>query len=425
MDSKAAQKNIFYNFSTKLVAMVCYFGLDIIAARLLGYVLFDEWNYVYSIIVICNWIFRFGVDSSCRVYIARSEGDMEKQRDYFEQGLCLQVIVSISLVILFVGLVGFGAGYLGYPQKYPNLKGLLILGLVYSAFYAVLCCIKESFIGMSSFKKVFIVTSVEFVGYIVIGTLGMKAAGSYGLACGYALAALFAILVGMKQLPFQWKLRLRKQKPYAGEIIRYALPLLIGNIGGMVATEMDTFMLGTLHKGEVGIYSIAKNLISKATNIPLAICVAVMVQFAVIENETLRKKCRSFWKILGANFLFLLVVSGMMCILLPIFIPIFYGQQYQNSIKVLFLLMPYFVLYSMTIFLTNFLNYQKKVGTVTMATLIMVLVNLVLNLLFIPEYGSSGAAVATTISAVPFTLILLKDTLRFWRRKLKMIDTVQ
>ena len=227
MDSKAAQKNIFYNFLTKIVAMVCYFGLDIIAARLLGYVLFDEWNYVYSIIVICNWIFRFGVDSSCRVYIAKSEGDLEKQRDYFEQGVRLQVVVSISLAVILVGLVGFGAGYLGYPQKYPHLKGLLISGLVYSAFYAVLCCIKESFIGMSSFKKLFIVTSVEFVGYIVIGICGMKAAGSYGLACGYALSALLAIIVGTKQLPFSWKFRIRKQNPYAGEIIRYAIPLLL------------------------------------------------------------------------------------------------------------------------------------------------------------------------------------------------------
>lgn len=419
MDSKAAQKNIFYNFLTKIVAMVCYFGLDIIAARLLGYVLFDEWNYVYSIIVICNWIFRFGVDSSCRVYIAKSEGDLEKQRDYFEQGVRLQVVVSISLAVILVGLVGFGAGYLGYPQKYPHLKGLLISGLVYSAFYAVLCCIKESFIGMSSFKKLFIVTSVEFVGYIVIGICGMKAAGSYGLACGYALSALLAIIVGTKQLPFSWKFRIRKQNPYAGEIIRYAIPLLIGNIGGMVATEMDTFILGTLHKGEVGIYSVAKNLISKATNIPLAICVAVMVQFAVIENETIKEKCRSFWKILGGNFLFLLTVAFMMCILLPIFIPIFYGQQYRSSIKVLILLIPYFVLYSMTIFLTNFLNYQKKVITVTVATFVMVLFNLVLNFLLVPRYGAGGAAVATTISAVPFTLILLIDTLRFWKRKMK------
>lgn len=419
MDSKAAQRNIFFNFFTKIVAMICYFGLDIIAARLLGYVLFDEWNYVYSIIATCNWIFRFGVDSSCRVYIAKSENDLEKQKDYFEQGVRIQLIVSILLAMITVVLIGAGAGYLGYPQKYPNLKGLLITGIIYSAIYAVLCCVKETLIGVSSFKKLFIVTSAEFVGYITIGTCGMKIIGSYGLAVGYAVSAIFAIFVGLRQLPFSYKLWTKKKNPYANEIIHYAIPLLIGNIGGMVAVEMDTFMLGTLCKGEVGIYSIAKNLISKATNIPLAICVAVMVQFAILENENIQKKCRSFWKIICVNFFFLLFVSITMSILLPVFIPIFYGEQYQGSIKILILLMPYFVLYSMTIFLTNFLNYQKKVAIVTIATFVMILFNLVLNFLLIPQYGASGAAIATTLSAIPFTMILLIDTLKFWQQKMK------
>lgn len=65
----------------------------------------------------------------------------------------------------------------------------------------------------------------------------------------------------------------RQQKPTAAErdykVFRSASAYILG---GLVLVEMDTFMLGLFcPKQQVSVYSIAKQLISKATNVNMAV----------------------------------------------------------------------------------------------------------------------------------------------------------
>lgn len=410
------QKDIIYNFGAKIVAMLCYFSLDIASARLLGYALYDEWNYVYSIIVICNWIMRFGIDSSCRVHIANAGHDKEKQQNYLAAGIRLQIIISLMFVAIFSILSTFGIQYLGYPNKYPNLKGLMYLGIIYSSFFAILSCMKESMVGVIAFQKLFFVTAIEYISYLLIGVIGIILAKSYGLVSGYILSGGIAIWGSVKLLPIKWnKVKTKSNNGCQIEILKYAASLFMSNIGALIVTEMDTFMLGTMRNGEVGIYSIAKNLITKATNVPLAICVATMVRFAVIQKDEKKEREKKFWKIIGLNLLLLVVISLAMITCSPLLIPLLYGKQFKEAARIIMFLSIYFILYGVTLFFGTFVIYQKKSRALTIATVMMVIFNLLFNYMWIPKEGARGAAMASNVSMIPYTLILFYATVKFWK----------
>ena len=402
--------------------MLCYFSLDIASARLLGFVLYDEWNYLYSIIIICNWIMRFGIDASCRIHIANAIDDVCKQNKYYEAGVKLQILVSIFLIIVLELVSQCGISYLGYPVKYPNLRGLLFLGIIYSGLFSILSCIKESFVGFISFKNLFLVTSIEFLGCTFMGIIGIFMKEEYGLIIGYIVAIIFAIIVSLNIRPIRIKIKHDSEDlKYYKEIIKYALSLLISNIGALVVTEMDTFMLGSMCKGETGIYAVAKNIISKATNIPLAICTVIMVRYAVIRRDEIYQRMKTFKKTITVNFILLLILSVMLIICIPVLLVYMYGDQYEASIRILYILIPYFVLFGLTAFFSTFLSYHKKAGTITLATIFMICTNLALNFILIPKKGEIGAAWASTISMLPYALVLIFSTFLLWRNKIKDI----
>ena len=56
--------NIFYNAAGKGIAMLSFFVLDILIAKLLGYAFYNEWNFAFAIITGFRWIARFGIDSA-------------------------------------------------------------------------------------------------------------------------------------------------------------------------------------------------------------------------------------------------------------------------------------------------------------------------------------------------------------------------
>ena len=72
----------------------------------------------------------------------------------------------------------------------------------------------------------------------------------------------------------------------------------------MVLIEIDVFMLGIFKDSEiVAIYSVAKNITSKLTQINLALSTGTMNYFSVITTENYYSKYKSFRKVIGLNII--------------------------------------------------------------------------------------------------------------------------
>ncbi len=412
-------KNTVLNLLTKASEAVLYFATDIMAANLLDEKTYGEWCFFYAIATMVFLAISFGINHSTRIKVARETENTDKQSAYIFAGFRLRITVSLIIFALILIAGCFFAPVLGYPQKYPHLKGMFIMGAVlclmnsFSEFY------KAVYIGMQKFEYVFYTGLLEFGGFFVFG-IGLLAifGNVYALEAGYITALGLVSVLGVCFLRKKQASKDRfsnERKEMRNEILSDALPFLITSCGTLVFAEIDTFMIGALSTAEdVGAYSIAKNLVSKSTHVNYAICMATMAALAYIGAGNLDQKKKLFKKLLKLNMAVAVFITAGLFLVGPFAIIILYKNAAAGTI--IKYLSVYFFIYVVNSFFSIFLDYQGKVKIRSVVFLASMLFNVLLNGLLIPKWGAVGAAVATCISMMPYDLFIILYTMAIFRR---------
>ena len=262
--------------------------------------------------------------------------------------------------------------------------------------------------GLHRIKYNFIINLCEHGGKVIILLLLFLISVSIeNVIIAFSLAFALASSVGAwiiyhnfyKHLP-------QSTSSYTSAILRYSLPLFFISLGFLLLTEVDTMMLGILtNDSEVGIYAVPKQFSIKVPQIALALAMGSMPVFAQLSSDNKERLQKLFQKLLLIN-------SGIMLIfLIGVFslshwlIPLIFGESYMASVPVLYVLSLYTVMNSFAIIFAHFLDYQGYAQRRAWSLSITMISNIILNLILIPEYGVLGAAIGTTISYVPYTIL--------------------
>jgi len=95
----------------------------------------------------------------------------------------------------------------------------------------------------------------------------------------FSLASFLTIVIGLLLLYFKFYTKIERSTNNTSvlDIVKYAIPLFFTSIGSVIATEIDTVMLGLYSSNyEVGIYAIGKNIVNTVPQISLAIALGTM-----------------------------------------------------------------------------------------------------------------------------------------------------
>ena len=229
----------------------------------------------------------------------------------------------------------------------------------------------------------------------------------YNIVNSFIIATFISATIGLYLLYKKfYNRKIESTYHFTKEILSYSFPIFFVSIGFLVATEVDTVMLGLLSTNtQVGLYAVAKQLIIKLPHIALAISMGTMPVFAKMNRRNKEKLCKLFNNLLKTNALTFGVIVSVILLFSTYFIPLIYGSEYIGSVLPMQILTGYLLLYSFSIFLTSFLNYRGLAAKITVNMTISIVLNVALNFMLIPEYGASGAAVATTISCIPYVIL--------------------
>ena len=108
-------------------------------------------------------------------------------------------------------------------------------------------------------------------------------------------------------------------------------------------------------------------------------------------------------------------------------VSVFYGIEYKMAGVVMRFLIPYYALYSISNFYGSFLDFRQQAKFRSICFISVIVINLTLNYLLIPIYGAEGAAIATDISLIPYTLaVTVCAFLEFYKmevREIKLSET--
>jgi PST family polysaccharide transporter len=226
------------------------------------------------------------------------------------------------------------------------------------------------------------------------------------------LAYILSALVG---LGFAYLLFLKEAKlkiSFNLSLIKYylfnGLPLVLFGLLGYVFFTTDKIILAHLRSiEEVGYYSLASRILNVLFVVPSLFNTALYPYLArkVSEKHTLLRSL--FSMIVTGSMIAGLISAGLIFLFSPILIPLFFGAEYLMSISILqsFAWIAIFVF--PTIFLDYFLISNNKQWLDFSITILPAILNVVLNFIFIPQFGAFGAVYASTISQfINFALTL-------------------
>ena len=194
--------------------------------------------------------------------------------------------------------------------------------------------------------------------------------------------------------------------PTALALIKRGLPLLIAGLSISIYMKSDMVMLQWL-KGSsaVGQYSVAVRVAESLFFMPVLLANTYIPRIGNIdleysENRELQQLYRLAW-LLGIGMMF----ASML--VLPIFIPVVFGPNYQQAQQALLLFGPAAFAVSTGCASGIWLQLMNLEWLSTMRTFLGCIINIMMNLFLIPLIGVNGAAISTSASYIIATFAVM------------------
>ena len=337
-------------------------------------------------------------------------------REMARRGRVAPLLASVGLALKLILTLCAAAILLPISLQRPAEAALatFLLGL------AVIAASFAEYFGyvFRGLQRVELDAALTLLLRVLISALGFAAllwlASVNSLSAAYLLGGTLTALIGFLWLRRFIPLRLNAKRSAILAVLRQALPLGGAILFSIGYTRTSIFLLDAWGGSAiVGEYGVALRLIEPLAMLPAALMAAVFpaLVYALAcqgyaATRSLRLKTIGLLALAGA----VIALSGWL--LGPELIQVLYGQQYAGAAQPLQILslavLPTFINYA----LTHFLVALRRQRLNLLFNIIIFGVNLALCLVLIPQFGSSGAALATGLSEGVLLILCVLSLLR-------------
>lgn len=415
----------------RCVSLVLNFVTQVLIVRYLSKSDYGAWAYCLSLIALFQAFSSLGLKRA----ITRFVPIYHEEEDYGKMfGTILLVIISIIVTgMLFAGGVHLAPDSISLMMKDNSevIKILLVMIFIVPAqaidgiLIGIFACFSKSrviffrrYLLAPFFKLLVVVAIMYFESSVIL------------LAYGYLIVSVLGILI------FLWLLmRLFRQEGLnqhfslktldipAKVIFAFTLPLLTTDLVQAVMHTTNTLLLGYFHTAEeVALFRVI---------IPLAhINTMVLASFGLLYTPmAARLYARQDYS--GINGVYWQTAVWLAVLSFPVFALTFtsarpltlmlYGDRYAESWLYLQIMAGAYYFHVLLGFNALTLTVLGKVRYVVIINIIALIINIALNLLFIPRFGALGAALGTGGSIVCHNLLnqlgLLKSGINIFDRQ--------
>lgn len=368
----------------KLISFV-YFT---IIARLIGVENTGQYFFALTFTNIFAVVADFGYSA---VLTREMSKDGEKAQSIFSTAFSGKVFfggLAYLLAVVFVNLLGYSPAI----RHLIYLAGLTMwLDNFHSLFYAVFRAKRnlayESFgIVGSQLLTLVVGTTALVLKWPLIWLIAAYTIPSF---CNVLYSGFFALR------RFGLSLRLTLDRLALSQFFAMVWPFALAGIVGRLYAYSDSLIMSKmLTAKELGWWSVPYKIVFAFQFIPLALSASVYPVFSSLFVSDRRALANLFEK--SWQYLFILVLplaAGIMAIA-DKFIVAVYGASYANSILPLRILVVALVFGYLGLISGAFLNATLQQKKQTMIISLSLVLNIVLNLMLIPEFGIVAAAIS-------------------------------
>lgn len=392
-------KNTIYIFAGRASNAFFLFLLTLVVSRQLGPAIFGVFSFLITVVVSANSFSSLGLDTWMVREITKTP---EKAKQYLSTILGLKAgtsLVTIALVTLI-----FRATDL--PETTLHLLWILSISIIFNTISQTLWhygdCFKEfvyhSFLWAASniIKSLTGIALVLFYGDLELLVIGIVFAEGLALILSlYIIQQKFGRFVPQFQFSV-W-----------GNFLSRSAPIGMGVIFSVLYFRLDIVMLQLMTEDRVvGFYSAAYRLFEVVVVLPHSLMI-VLFPSLVEEFHSDREKFKmsikkAFTVYLGIGIsiaLFFYCFSNEI-------IGFIYGEDFLFSAKVLNVLAMAIALSFIIFLLSNILIVSGREIINTWSLVGATILNIALNLVWIPEHGAIGAAWSTVVCELTLIVVL-------------------
>ena len=386
-------KNSFWLILGKTLAGILRALLVIFSARILGPQAYGNFSLAMNFVLIFSFLPEFGLTAILTRELSKESDEKEKHKIF-------NCIFSISFFLSIISyLLIFLIGFLVIKNPI-SFKLLPILGLmmIFDVLREMIYSIYRSQLR-GDLQGIF-----HFLTNLLLFLIGIFILFKYPTEIYLAWGYLIAITLGFFLSSIFVFDYLKKLKIYIDwylykSYFNSSWPIALGNSLYLLLLFTDSIILSWYHSSFfVGLYNSAVKVNEFLILIPTGLALAVLPIFAKSLNDRMEIKKQIEFSIYLIYLITLPIVFGFF-ILSDKFILLIFGEKYLFAHYGLRILIPSLLAQSLFMVFTQFLIAIDRRRELLIYEGIGFLVNLILNLIFIPKYGYLAAALNTTISS--------------------------
>lgn len=284
-------------------------------------------------------------------------------------GLIALASVFISFVQVFLDQ-GMGQAIVQHPNIerahldtafWVNMLtgvSLMLFGILFSPYIAILfkepeiapiiawLSISFLFAGLSSTQSAILQRNLDFRTLSMRTLIARITGGIVGVACALAglgvwslvaqtlVGGFFGVIVLWRVI--DWRPRFRFSKSHFSELFSYGSNVVGRRILGVVNTRLDDFLIGFfLGVTELGYYTVAYRILRVLLDLIGGLATSVIFPvFSRLQKEP-EKLRQFFYKVIQYSAVVAFPVFILLVLLAPEIVPIFFGEEWNDSIPVM------------------------------------------------------------------------------------------
>ena len=391
--------------SITIITRISQLVLGIITSIIIARVLGPQGKGIYSLAILLPSLLvmfgNFGISQASVFYIGKKK---------YSPG---EILANNIILSFLLGIISFLIGLIIIlffsNSLFPEIKKIyLFLALFLVPLQFFLNFVNYILLGLQRIKEfnfISILRSFIFLIFLLLFlllfNLDIKAVIVANiLSCFIGIIILYYLakkIIGNFHLHFN--------KSYYKDAFRYGTKVYLGNIIGSLHYRLDIFLINIfLNPIAVGFYSIATALSEKIWLISQS---AGTILFPRVSSEKDESRLKKFTPIVCRNVLFITAIGAIFLFVLGHWIiTLLYSMRFLESILPFHILLIGSVTMSGWRILANDLYGRGRPELNIYISLASVALNIILNILWIPNFGIAGAAWATSISYT-FAFILI------------------
>jgi len=405
--------NSLWILSENILRLLAGFFVGVYVARYMGPSDFGVYNYALSIITIITPLLKLGMDN---ILVKEFVNNKKEVKDIAKTAIIMKGSVAFVLsTILFIG-------YAVAPSENALFIMIMSIGYIFQAlevfgFYyqsvhqnkKITQCKLIQLLVSSLMKLIAIYMNATLFIFVILYVIDLLTL--------YLSLYIYTIFDKNSSFIAHGKFSLQIAK----KLINESWPFVLSGVAGLIYMRADQIMINNmLGEQSLGEFSAAVRLSEVVYMIPNLLLIVI---FPVVTRAYQENKEKYEFIV---QRLFDLMVLIAIAIIVPIaffskeIIHILYGSNYDASAQILkvhiFCAIFVFIGISNSVWVIN-----ENLGRITLIrTVLAALLNVGLNLLFIPKYGAVGAAYATCFSqfmaSVGFNILTAPTRIWFYRQ---------